>query len=554
MDARETIEAESIVEKNGATLQPGHVLRGRYQILRVLGTGGMSAVYEARDLNFPNVVRLCAVKEIIAAPAHPLQQAQQRETFEREVNLLASLSHPAIPKIYDHFSEDQRSYLVLELIHGQDLEKFLLQSAEPLPERTVVRWAIEICDVLHYLHSRRPDPIVFRDMKPSNVMLNEHGHIVLVDFGIAKVFRGDKRGTMIGTEGYSPPEQYRGEATPQGDIYALGATMHHLLSGRDPTKEAPFSFHERPLRQFNPTVTPEVEAIVERALAYEMKDRFSSALEMRMALEAVLAREGTVTAGIAIRRREEEEIEALWSFTCEDEIRSSPRVNHGMVYIGCYDNNLYALDAGSGEFRWKYPTEGGIAATPALWEDLVLIGSEDFSMYAVVARTGRVAWTFQTKGRIRSSARIAYEHAFFGSDDNDIYGLHARTGRLVWKSSTIGPVRSTPAIQDETLYVGSEDGYLYAMNLRRGGMQWRHHCGGGVTSSPCGVGRPDHRGLDRPTCLRVGCQFRLACLAVSHRGRSDLLAQRVERHRVYRFGRWVSLCVGNDRRPPALEI
>ena len=117
-------------------------------------------------------------------------------------------------------------------------------------------WAIELCDVLDYLHKHKPDPIIFRDMKPSNVMINNNGDIMLVDFGIAKTFQSGIKGTMIGTEGYSPPEQYRGEATPAADIYALGATIHHALTRRDPRLEPPFSFAERPLRRINQLLSP----------------------------------------------------------------------------------------------------------------------------------------------------------------------------------------------------------------------------------------------------------------------------------------------------------
>ncbi len=477
--------------KRTPALLLGHVLRERYEILSVLGAGGMSVVYEARDKAFPNAVRKCAIKEIHVTPGNTDQEDRQRSGFEREVDILAGLSHPAIPKIYDYFNEGTYCYLVLELIRGQNLETFLIQSAEPLPERTVLRWAIEICDVLHYLHTYQPAPVIFRDMKPSNIMLNEHGHVVLIDFGIAKIFRGEQRGTMIGTEGYSPPEQYRGEASPQGDIYALGATMHHLLTGCDPTKEPPFSFHERPARHYNPTASTEMETVLGRALSYKAEERYPSIVEFRQALEAVQNRtvskaaESTpATVRIGPARLDEEIIEPLWTFRCEDEIRSSPRVHIGVLLVGCYDNNLYALDAKDGHFLWKYPTEGGIAATPAAWQDLVLIGSEDFVMHAVLLRSGRSQWKHPTKGRIRSSVRIAYDHAFFGSDDQCVYALQARTGKDVWVTPIEGAIRSTPIVADESLYVGCEDGHTYALHLQRGAILWRYHCGGGVTSSP----------------------------------------------------------------------
>src|SRR6185503_12649572 len=154
-----------------------------------------------------------------------------------------------------------------------------------LTEEQVIEWALQLCDVLAYLHDHKPEPIIFRDMKPSNVMLDQHNRIRLIDFGIARPFQSGQKGTMIGTEGYSPPEQYRGEASPAGDIYALGATLHHILTRRDPRLEPPFSFAERQVRQINPKVTTDLEAIVMRALSYEPTDRYPSAGTMKEAFE-----------------------------------------------------------------------------------------------------------------------------------------------------------------------------------------------------------------------------------------------------------------------------
>src|SRR5207237_887318 len=170
--------------------------------------------------------------------------------------------------------QGDRSFLVQEYIEGKDLEAFLAEAPGFLTEDLVAEWTVELCDVLSYLHNHTPDPIVFRDLKPSNVMLDQHRRIRLIDFGIARAFAAGQKGTMIGTEGYSPPEQYRGEASPPGDIYALGATLHHLLTKQDPRLEPPFSFIERPLGISNPKVAPEFEAIVMRALSYEAGARF----------------------------------------------------------------------------------------------------------------------------------------------------------------------------------------------------------------------------------------------------------------------------------------
>ena len=490
-----------------AILPKGAILQDRYEVLKVLGLGGMGAVYQARDLRFTGVARLCALKEMTCTTPDPQVRRLAIQNFEREANILARLNHPAIPKIYDYFTEGIRSYLVLEYIDGENLEALMGDTEQKLPQERTIDWAIQICDVLSYLHSQDP-PIVFRDMKPSNVMLQPPDHIVLVDFGIARVFEAGQKGTMIGTEGYSPPEQYRGIANPQGDIYALGATLHHLLTQRDPRLEPPFTFHEEPPRLLNPAVSAEVEAVIMKALEYEPEKRYSNASEMKDALTKCLggkSRERESTSPIASRpttsQRATSEpvgptdstvaqlpggtgILPVWEFRCEDEVRSSPVVVDGTLFVGAYDNNLYALDAKTGEFRWKYPTEGGIAATPFVWKDRVLIGSEDRLLYAISSRTGRILWTCPTEGRIRSSARVEFEHAFFGSDDYRLYAVNAQSGRVVWKFEALGPIRSTPIVGDEIVYVGSEDNHLYAIDLQSGNQKWRFRSNRGITSSP----------------------------------------------------------------------
>jgi outer membrane protein assembly factor BamB len=504
-------EDESVENSSGldeTILPKGAILQDRYEIITVLGLGGMGAVYQARDLRFTGVARLCALKEMTCTTPDPQVRRLAIENFEREANILASLNHPAIPKIYDYFSEGIRSYLALEYIEGEDLEALMGDTEQMLSQEHVVDWAIQICDVLSYLHIQDP-PIVFRDMKPSNIMLRPPNHIVLVDFGIARVFEAGQKGTMIGTEGYSPPEQYRGTANPQGDIYALGATLHHLITRRDPRLEPPFTFHEEPPRLLNPAVSEELEAVIMKALEYEPERRFASAKEMKDALVQCKGGDSKDRTPLQSRsphpvamhrEKSEEAVEVpkatapqvpsdtgvlpIWKFKCEDEVRSSPVVADGVVYVGAYDNNLYALDAKTGKFLWKYPTEGGIAATPSVWNDRVLIGSEDRLLYAISSRTGRILWTCPTEGRIRSSARVEFEHAFFGSDDYRLYAVNAHSGRVVWKFEALGPIRSTPIVGDEIVYVGSEDNHLYAIDLQSGSQKWKFRANRGITSSP----------------------------------------------------------------------
>src|SRR5262245_28471639 len=282
----------------------------------------MGSVYRARDMHFPNVTKLVAVKEMINMAPDPLVRQTIVQNFEREANLLATLNHPAIPRIYDYFTEEDRSYLVLEFVHGKDLETIISDTNGFLREEQVLGWGIELCDVLSFLHAHKPDPIIFRDMKPSNVMINSNGDVILVDFGIAKTFQVGQKGTMIGTEGYSPPEQYRGEATQSADIYALGATIHHALTRRDPRLEPPFSFAERPLRRINSSVSPEMEAVVSTALEYNPESRFKTAADMKQALMNVARKTGILVGRGSVSPQTNpvgSGIRPLWSFKCEDE-------------------------------------------------------------------------------------------------------------------------------------------------------------------------------------------------------------------------------------------
>ncbi len=450
----------------------------------------MATVYKARDMRFANVNRLCAVKEMANLAPDPQVRDIAIQNFEREANILATTNHPVMPQIYDFFSESTRSYLVMELIDGVDLENYLadLTPGEFLDEDQVVEWALQICDVLSYLHSHEPQPIVFRDLKPGNIMLDKQNRIRLIDFGIAKVFQTGQKGTMIGTEGYSPPEQYRGSAEPRGDIYALGATLHHLLTKQDPRLEPPFSFQERPISALNPDVNPQLEMVIMKAVEYDIDKRYASVEEFRKEIMAA-TRRGSVryqqanSYAYPTAPPESGDIGDIWRFECEDEVRSSPALKDGVLYIGVYDHNLYALEAETGKFIWKYATDGGIASSPCIQGEQVFIGSEDRILYAINIRTGRLEWTCPTQGPIRSSPRVQFGHVFFGSDDQYLYAANAQSGRIAWKVEMGGPVRSSVAFGEDRLYFGCEDGSVVALDIR-GEVKWRFRARRGVTSSP----------------------------------------------------------------------
>ncbi len=268
------------------------ILHGRYVISHLVGKGGMGAVYQVTDLHIPG--KLWAIKEMSdAALGSATEKAQAVAAFRQEAQLLASLKHPNLPHVVDYFTEGGRHYLVMDFIEGETLDMVLARSGS-LAEGQLLVWAAQLCDVLGYLHGQS-DPIIFRDLKPGNVMITPQGQLKLIDFGIARFFKpGQQSDTQpIGTQGYSPPEQYgKGQTDARSDLYSLGVMMHELLTGHDPT-QTPFQLP--PVRQLNPNVSPQMEQVILQATAMNPHHRFASAEEMKQALAALLV-SGTSTS------------------------------------------------------------------------------------------------------------------------------------------------------------------------------------------------------------------------------------------------------------------
>jgi serine/threonine-protein kinase len=295
--------------KKSAKLKPlaeGVILNGRYEIIRKIGGGGMGAVYLASDNNLGGVLR--AVKEMVQTHIEEEQQEKAINDFKRESMILSSLDHVSIPTIYDYFYDEKESrfYLVMKYISGGDLSSRLRSAQEGrIDERNVCEWAVQIIDVLDYLHNQ-PSTIVYRDLKPSNVMIDGNsGRAMLIDFGIARSIsqREEKGVTAVGTMGYAPPELFSGNVEPRSDIYSLGSTMFHLLTGADPQSNPLliFDFQKNPRpRQINPQLSDQIERILMKAVQYNADERFRSAAEMRDVLEDHLLKlkAGIVTYGV----------------------------------------------------------------------------------------------------------------------------------------------------------------------------------------------------------------------------------------------------------------
>lgn len=267
-------------KKNEGKLQK--ILGGRYRIEKPIKRGGMGCVYLGKHVKLDE---LCAIKEMIFTSTDPKKNQYAMKRFYEEAKLLSRLRHPNLPVVTDYFDENNKYYIVMDYIKGEDLETILRRSGNPgLPENVVIEWAIDVLEVLNYLHSQNP-PVIYRDVKPSNIMIRTSDkRVMLVDFGIARAVQGNVYSgqTAIGTFGYAPVEQFRGKVEPGSDLYALGATMYYLLTGAEPT-----GCIQDPVRKLAPHISKEMEDVLIKALQEDVKDRFPSAEEMKRALEKI---------------------------------------------------------------------------------------------------------------------------------------------------------------------------------------------------------------------------------------------------------------------------
>lgn len=283
---------DKIYAMRDGALKTGDVLKGRYTISAMLGQGAYGVVYVADDLTISGAQ--WAIKEIWEGSLSTEERQEALLLFRKEFEILRSLNHTGVPKVVDCFSDGPRHYMVMERVEGRTLEKILEDGAPEL--RSVITWALRICDILEHLHSLTPSPLIFRDLKPSNVMLTSRGRILLVDFGIARFFNPEKsRDTCeLGTPGFCSPEQYGTcQSDVRSDIYSLGATVYHLLCRED---LAQYNFKIPPIRRFNASVPDALERILAKCLEVDPGSRYQSVKDLRVELQSVESRLSRISA------------------------------------------------------------------------------------------------------------------------------------------------------------------------------------------------------------------------------------------------------------------
>ena len=267
------------------------LVKQRYRIIGLVGSGGMGAVYKAEDTQLGN--RLVALKEMRQGGMNAQELKQAADAFRQEATMLARLQHPNLPSIFDHFEEHGRWYLVMNFLEGESLRDYLSHHRNgKLPLKEVLQIGIQLCTVLGYLHQQRPAPIIFRDLKPANIMRTSDGHIYLIDFGIARHFKpGQAKDTVhYASMGYAPPEQYgQAQTTPRSDIYSLGVVLYQMLSGYNPSS-TPFRFP--PLRTLVAELPPELATLITQMLDPDHNRRPADVLIVRQTLQNLIPASG----------------------------------------------------------------------------------------------------------------------------------------------------------------------------------------------------------------------------------------------------------------------
>ncbi len=503
----------------GSLMSPDLILSQRYRIAEMIGKGGFGAVYKATDERFQR--RIVAIKEMSDSQLSPRAKVKALQDFHKEANLLEQLKHPHLPDVSDVFEEGGKAYLVMEFIEGKTLAKLQDEQNGPLDERLIMGWALQLCTVLHYLHTR-PQPIIFRDMKPTNVMVTADGQIKLIDFGIARIFKTavKKDTTQFGSLGYAPLEQYgHGQSDARSDIYALGATLYNLL-----TKSLPVDAPSRrinptlfsPPRQLNPRISPAVEAIILKAMAEDPPDRYQTAIDMYRAIvdtglvntafsppsllpnllgaQTTLASPQTsnsvypnqppsATPSLSPSPPQQPSSAVAGTLAQGGKVsrRSSP-LRRNLLLLGgvllvvgfvilslvLNMNHEQILNANTASHlvkKWAFQTGSFVHSSPAVVDGVVYVGSKDHNVYALDAQSGKQRWVFPTEGMVDSSPAVVNGMVYVGSNDKNVYAIDVQSGQKKWAFSTMHWVSSSPTVVNNVVYVGSWDGNLYAFGL-----------------------------------------------------------------------------------------
>ncbi len=481
---------------------------GRYtDVMPLSDRGGMGLIFRARDRRRGQ--QPCVIKQL--RPDPDLDEAM----FQREAALLAQLRHPNIPACWDAFSEQGIHYLVSDFIEGIALQD-LIEQQGPASENEVVRWGIDLCDALVYIHNQQP-PIIHRDIKPDNVIITPEGSAVLVDFGIARRYEAGRHDTVkMGTWGYLPPEQKAGRTEPRSDLYALGATLYFALTANDPQLLNIFDINVQwrkgvsfpPARDTNPQVSAEMEVILAQATCVLVEERYSSAhamLDDLRNLQAAQRRAPSQTSQQSASQRQPQNwssfrgsvartgvttdsllppLKQVWSFQMQGAVDGSPIIYNGVIYVGSRNHHLYALDGKNQRELWRYDAGAPLRSTPTLHGDTLFFGDDDGTMHAVQSLGGTARWRLPLRGKIFASAGVGAGLIISATQAGRVLALNPTSGETIWEHVDGSPFYASPALLGNLVIVANGPGQVKGLDIASGKPRWTFQASNQIRATP----------------------------------------------------------------------
>lgn len=494
------------------SLPIGSIVHYTYKIKRVLGQGGMGCVYYAYHTELG---QYRALKEMIPPPGnkHDLQEMQR--LFLQEGRILRQLQNKHLPLVYDAFIDNGHWFLIMDYIDGETLADIQKRQGGPIPEARVSSWLEQLCDVLEYLHEQHP-PVIFRDLKPSNIMLQRDGTLKLIDFGIARLFNREQSHDTFTpvTHGYSPLEQYgQGQTDQRSDIYALGKTIWTLLTGSSPNKNP--SVQERMAREIVPDVSQQLDMLIQHMVKVEPSQRPTSIAEVRRELlpmttllhpissprSVIVHKKGALFIGVtlvlvlllltvqvlghisimnySIRSTIQPTKASTTHTTTSFPARLPIRFPHqAVIYTISQSNKIYALDTTSGNSPWQYQLPQSVSQFIVANNRLYLVLSNN-SIYAEDASSGTILWHHQMGSTVESLI-ATQKTIFISSVDEAVYALHANNGNLIWRYVTAGQNGVLLAgVTNNAIFAAADMGQyfaagntLYAIDEGTGNVLW----------------------------------------------------------------------------------
>ena len=487
-------------------LAPGIRLKNRYQIIKLIGRGGQCIVYLTYDqFSGKSVVVKCHIDQ----STDYQERTQNLQLFLKEHLFLSKLFHPSLPRAYEHFEEQNKHYLVVDFVPGQNLEQVLKSRPGPISEKEAIDWGIQIAKTLNYLSHQKPNPVVIRDIKPSNIQYTPDRRIMLIDFSIAREWKANKKDTVrMGSPGYAAPEQYRGNSDIRSDIYSLGVTLYEALTKKDPTL-TPFKYP--PVRQINPRVSIEMEKILLKAMNTDITRRYQHPKEMLDELKELDALGNLSTSDKAKKyfQMGEKELQsnnykkALEYYSQSVKYESSVgdyrarlgEVNYKLGNLEIALKEIYQATI-SGFMGLLKPEEVNkirkqyeeikkelLKSWPVFSKNLSRTGCQSFETELMAPLA--VLWQKEMFDiPPKSSPAIGPGMLFIGTKTGRMLGIDIVSGTIKWTFPTSNAIISSPAYHNGTVYFGANDANVYALDALTGTKKWIYKTKGAVFSSP----------------------------------------------------------------------